>query len=633
MRRARRVRLAVAVLAGLFLLGGVHASVAIASSTDGTIDATNRLAEWLDTSRGFVNFAATNGNVHVTDSGLTGYAWADQFGWINLSPTNGGVHNDGNGTLSGYAWGQATGWINFKPTNGGVTIDTSGNFSGYAWSANFGWLVFNCATNNSCATNNFKVSTDWRPASVRTVAVTPVPAKGGGGFGIGVISPAPAPAPTPTSTPTEQTPPSPPPTQEPSTPPPATNPTTPPPSGAPEVSAPSGALSEIGGGSGSSAGPSSGNPQASGSGSSVPAPAAGGFSDAVAALVQQVTNTVDSAVPQAIPAAAATIEAVRSVVESPQGDATAKIVVTGGAVAGAVGTASALFATPLSFPEIILIPLRLWGLLLAAFGLKRRFPPWGVVYDSVTKQPIDPVRVVARDMMGKVVGEAITDFDGRYGFLLPPGMYVLEASKTNYRFPSEKLRGRTADELYRDIYLGERFEVPLSGPVVQRNIPLDPLGFDWNEFVKNKVGRMAFYSRRNRLMTKLATAIFDCGAVLSLITTALVPSSYNIAILALYVILAAARLFGVRPRSYGTISESRSGEPLSFAAVRIFLSPGETFIAQKVADKFGRYFCLVPKGEYVVAVDKKNIDESYAPVLRGAPVHAKEGIIRQDFEV
>ena len=106
---------------------------------------------------GWINFNATNSNVNVTDTQVTGYAWSSNYGWINLNPTNGGVVNDGNGNLSGKAWGQNTGWIDFT----GVSINTSGTFVGQtASSPKAGIINFSCTSCN--------VNTTWRKA----VAVT-----------------------------------------------------------------------------------------------------------------------------------------------------------------------------------------------------------------------------------------------------------------------------------------------------------------------------------------------------------------------------------------------------------------------------------------------------------------------------
>lgn len=149
-----------------FVLGIFTPNAIFASDTDGTIDSTFKYA-WGE-NIGWINFGLyPNGNVHVTDSALSGYAWSEKYGWINLNangtPT-GHVTNNGEGTLGGNAWGEKLGWINFT----GVVINPSGNFSGYATiSRDSSKISFNCANTSSCGSSNFKLNTDWRPVSTR----------------------------------------------------------------------------------------------------------------------------------------------------------------------------------------------------------------------------------------------------------------------------------------------------------------------------------------------------------------------------------------------------------------------------------------------------------------------------------
>ncbi|KKR69947.1 MAG: hypothetical protein UU13_C0018G0009 [Candidatus Nomurabacteria bacterium GW2011_GWB1_40_7] len=148
---------------GVLIPVAFYASLAFASETNGTIDGTYKYA-WGE-NIGWVNFDCDNCDVSVTDGSLTGYAWSAQYGWINLNPDNSGVENDAEGTLSGYAWGSNLGWINFT----GVTIDEDGDFSGYATiESDSSRINFNCATGDSCASSDFKVKTDWIPASARS---------------------------------------------------------------------------------------------------------------------------------------------------------------------------------------------------------------------------------------------------------------------------------------------------------------------------------------------------------------------------------------------------------------------------------------------------------------------------------
>lgn len=130
-----------------FLLIG---SQALASTTNGTIDPTSRYA-WGE-NVGFIDFGSSSGNVHITDTALSGYAYGENIGFINLE----GVTNDNEGNLSGYAWGGNVGFIDFSNTK----IGTDGVFTGYAYGENIGFITFGTESN--------KVSTDWRPASTRT---------------------------------------------------------------------------------------------------------------------------------------------------------------------------------------------------------------------------------------------------------------------------------------------------------------------------------------------------------------------------------------------------------------------------------------------------------------------------------
>ncbi|MFA6315668.1 MAG: carboxypeptidase-like regulatory domain-containing protein [Candidatus Paceibacterota bacterium] len=171
----------VVVIAGIIALGYQESTV-LASTTDGTIDTTNRYA-WSEAGT-WIDFGSTQGNVHVTDTSLSGYGWSSELGWISLNclndsscaTVNYSVTNDAEGNLSGYAYSESVGWLDFSPAFGdGVTISATGIFSGYAWSDQAGWISFNCSNDTSCATQDYKVVTDWRPSSARIVSITPTP--------------------------------------------------------------------------------------------------------------------------------------------------------------------------------------------------------------------------------------------------------------------------------------------------------------------------------------------------------------------------------------------------------------------------------------------------------------------------
>jgi hypothetical protein len=131
---------AAVILAGLLLYSAAPASDLPA----------NRMV-WSET-LGWINLDPTHQVVTVTDAGLAGFAWAENFGWIkfgadsgppyaNTASDNWGVNREPDDTLSGFAWSETVGWINFAATHGSVTWDaTSKTLSGFAWAENAGWI-------------------------------------------------------------------------------------------------------------------------------------------------------------------------------------------------------------------------------------------------------------------------------------------------------------------------------------------------------------------------------------------------------------------------------------------------------------------------------------------------------------
>ncbi len=116
---------------------------------------------------GTINFAPTGTTAVVIDSvtGLSGYVWGNELGWIDLHPTGAGVSfaNVATGLLTGKAWSQVSGWINFAPTGQSVTIDpVSGEFSGFAWTGGpyGGWIKFDCSDNDSCVKSTYGTTDD-----------------------------------------------------------------------------------------------------------------------------------------------------------------------------------------------------------------------------------------------------------------------------------------------------------------------------------------------------------------------------------------------------------------------------------------------------------------------------------------
>jgi hypothetical protein len=345
--------------------------------------------------------------------------------------------------------------------------------------------------------------------------------------------------------------------------------------------------------------------------------------------IQNITTAVVQQIPEPIKTAAVETQ---KAVNTPIGSVATKTASTTGLAVATVAAADAGLSFP--FFELFLIPLRLFSLFMTAIGLKKKGAPWGVVYDSVTKQPLDPAYVVLKNLKGEDVSTAITDLDGRFGFLVDPGVYKMVARKTNYKFPSQKLAGTTSDELHKDLYFGENIEIKKAGDTITKNIPLDPIKFDWNEFAKKNKSLMKFYSKWDILIRKIYDYFFYIGFVVAIVAYIMAPYPYNLIIISLYLVMLLLRIFGLKPKTFGYIVDKKTGVPMSYAIVRVILPGVNTVIASKSADRYGKYYCLVSPGKYYVKIEKKNPDGSYSLVHTSPVIDvSKKGIIKEGFKI
>lgn len=298
----------------------------------------------------------------------------------------------------------------------------------------------------------------------------------------------------------------------------------------------------------------------------------------------------------------------------------------------AIGAGQAvLLATNVgSVYDIYLLILKLIGLITGIFRRKRH-EPWGVVYDSVTKRPLDPAYVIAqvRDTQ-KSKGEAITDLDGRYGFLLNPGEYVIVANKTHYKFPSDKLKGRARDEFYENLYFGDPFQVREGGAVTY-NIPLDPVEFDWNEFAKNQDQVFQVYSKRANIRMWIFNIIFYVGFAFSSLTLFLSPSIVNVFVVVVYAGIISFQIFWRVTHKVTRVLNRITKKPIPFALIKVWLPGLNTVVKKTVTDETGKFYFLIPPGTYFITIEEKLPDGTYHEVLRTKDLMLTKGVVKEDF--
>lgn len=327
-----------------------------------------------------------------------------------------------------------------------------------------------------------------------------------------------------------------------------------------------------------------------------------------------------------------TFNQIKGLINTPAAKTITLTITTIGAVTGLVVTLASAVSAPFTAPGFASVPLRLWTLALSALGIKKKEKKWGSVYDSVTMQPLDPAYVVLLNEKGEEVATSITDLDGRYGFPVAPGNYTIVANKTDYLFPSQKLLGKIEDILHSDLYFGGIISVKEAGEVITKNIPMDSVKFNWNEFAKGQQNVMHFYKKSSKIVARISNILFDLGLITALLALIFAPVYWNIGIFSFYVLLLILRhTKGFKTKKTGSIV-SKEGKPLAFAIIRVF-SAGmpDTEIIHRVTDQFGNFYCLLPNGNYIVKIEEKTGELTYATTQASEPIKVTKGIIDNKF--
>jgi hypothetical protein len=268
---------------------------------------------------------------------------------------------------------------------------------------------------------------------------------------------------------------------------------------------------------------------------------------------------------------------------------------------------------------------------LVFIQLKRPKEFWGIIYDSISKQPLDPVKVIlVYADTGKVEGECITDLGGRYGFLARPGKFKLFPQKSNYLFPS-KIVTKTDDLIYYNVYKGEFFEIKGESDVIAPNIPMDPLKEDWNQIAKQKIIYKPYYKKW--ILDFLVSILFWLGFV-SVIGLAY-RSQSHLGLLMPGLIAYLLVFVGVslipETRLWGKVVQAKTSLPISRISL-VLTRPAFPNIrfGMAITQEEGKYFLRANPGKYVLEffdVDKNNLIGTM-PVRIG-----KSGVLTANFEI
>ncbi len=257
-----------------------------------------------------------------------------------------------------------------------------------------------------------------------------------------------------------------------------------------------------------------------------------------------------------------------------------------------------------TIPQIPFIVYHTFTWILSFLGLKKKRKSWGVVYNSITKEPIPLVIVRLMDVASKrLVETQVTDRTGRFGFLVKPGVYRLEVAKAGFMFPST-IVGTTLDGEYAPVYHSENIEITGDDQTVAMAIPMDPVNH--TEMAKN-AGFKGLWARLAPIVRKVHLPVMIAGVIVAIIVATNVPSATNIAIAALYALVAALQYKLTPPevRPWGTVFDAEQFIPIPLALVDIIDTKYNKLLKSRLSDYEGRFAFLPPKGTYKLNIRKQ----------------------------
>lgn len=278
--------------------------------------------------------------------------------------------------------------------------------------------------------------------------------------------------------------------------------------------------------------------------------------------------------------------------------------------------------------------LRWLNFLLTSLSLRKSRKFWGVVYDSASKQPLDPVIVkLLYAQSGEPVQTCVTDLAGRYGFLAQPGKFKIFAKKSNYLFPSKRVSGNN-DGIFTDVYKGEFFELYNESEVIGPNIPMDAIKSDWNQQAKLKI--LNNYPFIKLFFRRFVSVIFWFGFILCLVfvfNDFFVSYNFKISgwsqyLLLLYLGLLVLNSVVPEIRLWGKVIDLSNKKLLSKVSFELSNPEIESVVlAKAVSQEDGRFLLRANPGKYILRVSYKN-------ALAKIPVRVhSEGVVNLDIKV
>ena len=315
---------------------------------------------------------------------------------------------------------------------------------------------------------------------------------------------------------------------------------------------------------------------------------------------------------------------IREVILPEEAKTTYEAVAVAGTLTGAAtalaGSAIPLFAAmPGALGSTIFLHfLELFGVI----GRRKEDRNWGIVFDDQTHIPIQAAKIVLLNKMGKEMATTYSDKDGRFGFLVNPGTYVINIFKKDHALITDIEH----DDVYGNLYDGKEIVIK-DDYVMLSNIAMKAENIDWQEYADKKARQ---YNSKWALVKKyLFSSIYFIGFGITIIITYFYPSVFNLVMLGIYIVLFVYQTFFNKKR-FGVI-KTRTGKPIAFATVNLYDKKTSKKQNFAVTDSIGRYYLLSENGKY--RLKAKGQPVSGTRFEKVSDIHVTDGIVRKDIIV
>jgi hypothetical protein len=231
------------------------------------------------------------------------------------------------------------------------------------------------------------------------------------------------------------------------------------------------------------------------------------------------------------------------------------------------------------------------------FG-KLRKRRWGVVYNSLSKQPVELAVVRLMHFESKLIVQTkVTDKEGRFYFRAKKGHYYIEVVKPQYEFPTVFLSKKKEDAVYTDLYHGENINLEEDG-IIAVNIPVDPA-----QIVDTP--RKVLY---RRFLKRVQHIIALSGVILAAVALIISPTAFVAMVLVLQILfyfLFRQLALPAKARSWGRVYDAKTKKAINGAVVRIFDKQFNKLLETQATSSNGKYGFFAEHNTYYITVEKE----------------------------